>query len=90
MNASAMHWTGRVLTGLFALFMLGASIAPKLIGMNVAEETMAGLGWPAGYAFMIGLIELGCLLLYLNPRTAMLFGDAKTSLTKLVAEVKGV
>ena len=49
MTTSAMHWVGRVLTGLFALFMLGASIAPKLLGMPVAEETMAQLGWPAGF-----------------------------------------
>ena len=72
MNSSAMLWTGRTLTGLFALFMLGASIAPKLLGMPVAEETMAQLGWPSGYVLMIGLIELGCLLLYLYPRTSLL------------------
>ncbi|HEX2082167.1 MAG TPA: DoxX family protein [Xanthomonadaceae bacterium] len=73
MNTSAMLWTGRVLTGLFALFMLGASIAPKLLGLPVAEATMAELGWPAGYAFAIGLTELACLVLYLVPRTS-LFG----------------
>lgn len=73
MNTSAMRWTGRVLTGLFALFMLGASIAPKLLSLPVAEATMAELGWPAGYAFAIGLIELACLVLYLVPRTS-LFG----------------
>lgn len=72
MDTPAMLWTGRVLSGLFALFMLGASIAPKLLRLPVAEETMAELGWPAGYAFMIGLIELGCLVLYLIPRTAVL------------------
>ena len=69
---TAMLWTGRVLTGLFALFMLGASISPKMLGMPVAEETMAQLGWPSGYAFMIGLIELTCLVLYLIPRTSLL------------------
>jgi hypothetical protein len=37
-------WAGRVLTGVFALFMLGASIAPKLLRLPVAEETMAQLG----------------------------------------------
>ncbi|RZJ46100.1 MAG: DoxX family protein [Brevundimonas sp.] len=72
MKATPMVWTGRVLTGLFALFMLGASIFPKLTGMPVAEETMAQLGWPQGYAFAIGLIELGCLVLYLIPRTSVL------------------
>lgn len=71
MNTPAMLWTGRVMTGLFALFMLGASIAPKLLGMPVAEETMAQLGWPAGYAFAIGVVELTCLVLYLIPRTSV-------------------
>lgn len=72
-NPQAMTWTGRVLTGLFALFMLGASIAPKLMGMPVAEATMDSLGWPPGYVLMIGVIELTCLVLYLIPRTS-LFG----------------
>jgi hypothetical protein len=72
MNAPAMLWTGRSLTGVFALFLLGASIAPKLLQLPVAEETMAQLGWPPGYAFMIGLIELACLALYLAPRTSVL------------------
>lgn len=71
MNEKAMLWTGRVLTGLFALFMLGASIAPKLLGLPVAEETMTQLGWPNGYVPMIGLIELTCLVLYLIPQTSV-------------------
>ena len=71
MKASLSVWIGRVLTGLFALFILGASVAPKLMGMAVAEETLAALGWPPGYATMIGVIELSCLLLYLFPRTSV-------------------
>jgi hypothetical protein len=67
-----MLWSGRALTSLFALFMLLASISPKLLGLPVAEETMAQLGWPAGYSYLIGLIELGCLVLYLLPRTSVL------------------
>jgi len=72
MNTPAMLWTGRALTGLFALFMLGASVAPKLLQLPVAEQTMAQLGWPAGFAFTIGIIELVCLVLYLIPRTSVL------------------
>ena len=68
----AAVWTGRVLSGLYALFMLGASVAPKLLGMPVAEETLKQLGWPPGYVLMIGLIELTCVVLYLIPRTALL------------------
>jgi hypothetical protein len=67
-----MIWTGRILTGLFALFILGASVAPKLLGMPIAEETMAQLGWPAGYAFAIGVVELVLVVLYLIPRTSVL------------------
>lgn len=58
MKTSASVWLGRVMSGLFALFMLGASVTPKLMGMPVAEETMAQLGWPPGYAFAIGVLEL--------------------------------
>ena len=72
MNTPLMLWTGRTLTGLFALFMLGASVTPKLLQLPIAEETMAALGWPPGYAFMIGLIELACVVLYLIPRTSVL------------------
>ncbi len=72
MKASASVWVGRVLTGLFALFMLGASVAPKLMGMPIAEETMAQLGWPPGYAFGIGVVELALTLLYLYRPTSVL------------------
>lgn len=72
MNTPAMLWTGRILTGLFAIFMLGASIAPKLLQLPVAEQTMAQLGWPPGFSVMIGCIELACLVLYLLPRTRLL------------------
>lgn len=72
MKATPLVWVGRVITALFALFILGASVAPKLLGMPVAEETLAQLGWPPGWAFRIGLIELSCLLLYLFPRTSVL------------------
>lgn len=68
----ALVWIGRVLSALFALFILGASAAPKLLGMPIAEATMAQLGWPPGYVLMIGVIELTCLALYLIPRTSLL------------------
>ena len=72
MKTTSMIWTGRVLTGLVTVFMLGASIAPKFLGMPIAEETMQQLGWPPGYVFTIGVIEFVCLALYLYPRTNVL------------------
>jgi len=77
MNPKSMTIAGWVLTGLYALFMLGASAAPKLMGMPVADGIMRQLGWPEGYVLMIGLIELGCVLLYLFPKTS-LFGAVLT------------
>lgn len=72
MQHPALTWVGRALTAIFVLFMLGASVAPKLLQLPVAEETMRALGWPAGYAFPIGLIELTCVVLYVIPRTSLL------------------
>lgn len=72
MKATVSVWIGRVLSALFALFILGASVAPKLLGMPVAEETMAQLGWPPGHTFWIGIVELTLVLLYLIPQTSIL------------------
>ena len=73
-------WAGRVLTALFALFMLGASVAPKLLGMPVAGDTIAALGWPRDYVLMIGLFELTFTVLYLIPRTSVLGAVLMTAL----------
>lgn len=67
-----MKIAGWVLSGLIALFMLGASVAPKLLQMDVALEPMAVVGWPAKYLVLIGVIELACVVLFLIPRTALL------------------
>ena len=72
-----MTWSGRVLSGVFALFMVGASAAPKLLQLPVAEQIMMELGWPAGYAFSIGVLEVTCVVLYLIPRTSI-FGAVLT------------
>ena len=65
-------WTGRVLSGLYALFILGASATPKLMQMPMVDEQMMKYGWPAGSGFMIGVLELSCVVLYLIPLTSVL------------------
>lgn len=72
MNQGIQTWTGRVLTGLFALFIAGASVAPKLLGLPAATDTLAKLGWDPRHTLMIGIVELACLVLYLVPRTRIL------------------
>jgi hypothetical protein len=76
----ASVWVGRALTALFALFMLGASIAPKLLGMPVAGDTIEALGWSRDHVLMIGLFELAFTVLYLVPRTAVLGAVLMTAL----------
>ncbi|UYV16636.1 DoxX family protein [Porphyrobacter sp. ULC335] len=73
-------WAGYGLTGLFAIFMLGASIAPKLLMADVATGTLVSLGWDADMALRIGLIELGCLLLLLWRRSSILGAVVTTGL----------
>ena len=77
--SKAMLWGGWALSGLVILFLLMDS-AVKLMRMQVVADTMAPLGWPAELGFVIGLIELACLILYAIPRTAVLGAVLMTGL----------
>lgn len=59
------------LTGLFSVFLFVASVGPKLIGADVATDSLRQLGWPDNHALILGVIELACLALYLYPRTSV-------------------
>ncbi len=72
MSETTLVRIGWALSALFGLFMLGASVAPKLLGMPVATDTMAALGWPDAPILLIGVLELVCTLLFLFPPTATL------------------
>ena len=72
MSESTYSRLGWTLSALFALFMVGASVAPKLLGMPIAQETMAALGWPDAPILLIGVLELACTLLFLFPPTGLL------------------
>ena len=82
MKASTSVWIGRVLSGLFVLFMLVASIAPKLFFPELAkaQESMAQLGWPYKYLLLIAVIELAGTILYIIPRTSILGAILMTGL----------
>ncbi|MDQ8027917.1 MAG: DoxX family protein [Brevundimonas sp.] len=70
MKATPMVWTGRVLSGLFVLFMLGASIAPKFLMPEIAREA-SPQGVPGSAILLIGVLELVATLLYVWRRTAL-------------------
>lgn len=72
--------TGWVLSALVALFLLGASAAPKLINSPLALEPLEVVGWPPKYLLLIGIIEVVCAVLYIIPRTALLGAVLMTAL----------
>ncbi len=71
-GVSRTVWLGRGMSGLFILFMLGASITPKFFLPQVSHPTMTELGWSPKFTLLIGTIELLGTLLYAIPRTALL------------------
>ena len=72
MTETTVQRIGWGLSALFAVFMLGASVVPKLTGMPIAAETLAALGWDHGPILLIGGLELACTLLFLWPSTSVL------------------
>lgn len=75
-----MILTGWILSGLLIVFILGASVAPKLLGLQAAIEPLTVVGWPIKYMLLIGCIELACMALYAFPRTALLGAVLMTGL----------
>lgn len=80
MTTGAMLWTGRVLTGLFSLFMLAGSAGPKLVGAKVAHDATVQLGWDPKYIPMIGAMELTFVLMHLHTKTSILGALLMTAL----------
>jgi hypothetical protein len=68
-SSNAALWTGRVLTGIAALFLTFDTIV-KLALVKPALDANAQLGYAASMIRPVGLIELACLVVYLVPRTA--------------------
>jgi len=69
--SSAARWSGRVLTGIPVAFMLFDATIKFAHIPEVAEASLQ-LGWPTHLNPVLGVSILGCLALYLWPRTAAL------------------
>ena len=67
----ALLWTGRVLGGLPALFLLVDAVMKFAQPKEVVDTTTA-LGYPAACILPLGIVLLVSTLLYLLPRTAVL------------------
>ena len=78
MKATPLVWTGRVLSALFVLFMLFASIMPKFAMPEVAQAASRPVGIEDANIPLIGVLELIGTVLYIWPRTALLGGAIAT------------
>jgi hypothetical protein len=70
-QSSKSLWTGRIVSGLVAAFLLFDAIIHLLKPAPVVEA-FAKLGFPMRLAVPLGIVELVCVLLYLIPRTSIL------------------
>ena len=68
---STRTWTGRILTGLVALFLL-LDGGVKVLAPALAAANSGQLGVPEHLIVPIGIIELACLAVYLVPQTSAL------------------
>ena len=69
--SKAMIWIGWLLSALpsLALFFSGSM---KLVKAEDAVKGFEHLGYPEHLALTLGIVEIGCTLVYLIPRTAVL------------------
>ena len=70
-SARSTSWTGRILSGLVAAFMLFDGIIHVLIPAPVVDA-FAQLGVPLRLSIGIGIVELVCTALYAVPRTSVM------------------
>ena len=64
-------WAGRVMSALPVLALLFSAVM-KFIKPAAVVEGFTHVGWPERYALGLGIVELGCTVVYLIPRTAVL------------------
>lgn len=72
MNTSKRNkWTGRILTGVATVALVGSAIA-KIAGVAKMVDGLTAAGIPQAAILPIAVLELTCLALYLIPRTTVL------------------
>ena len=70
-SSRKIRWAGRIISALPVLMLL-LSGTMKLAKPAAVVEGMARLGYPEYLALGIGILEIGCTVVYLVPRTAVL------------------
>jgi hypothetical protein len=66
-----MPWAGRVLS-LWPVFVVLTSATWKLTRNHWYVAEFARIGWPESALTLLACLQLGCIVLYIIPRTAVL------------------
>ena len=69
--SSKRLWAGRIVSALPALLLLFSGTM-KLFKVPAVIEGMAHYGYPEHLIVLLGMLEVGCTIVYLVPRTAVL------------------
>jgi hypothetical protein len=69
-ESKGMLWTGRVLSGLMALFFIFDGVG-HLMKPAPVVEAFARLGYPLSASVGIGVLALICTAIYVTPRTSI-------------------
>jgi hypothetical protein len=69
--SKAMFWTGWILSILPSLLLL-LSGTMKLVKAEDVMKNIEHLGYPEQLILVLGIVEVGCTLIYLIPRTTVL------------------
>lgn len=64
-------WAGRIISALPVLMLLFIGVRKLLKPAPVVQE-FGRLGYPKKLAIGLGIVELGCTVIYIIPRTAVL------------------
>lgn len=64
-------WAGRIMSTPPVLMLL-MSATMKFVQPPAMVEGNAHLGWPMSVAIPLGIVEVGCTILYVIPRTSVL------------------
>jgi DoxX-like family len=64
-------WSGRILSGLAALFLLFDAVI-HVMAPPFVVDAFAKMAFPVSAALPLGIIELACVVLYVVPRTSVL------------------
>jgi uncharacterized membrane protein YphA (DoxX/SURF4 family) len=70
-GSTKILWAGRIASALPVLMLLFSGIM-KLVKPAAVVEEFARLGYPESLVLAIGILELGCTVVYAIPRTSVL------------------